>query len=445
VRLFFLLAIFAMRSCLATCPQKVDVLVIGGGIGGLTSAIYLARGGLHPLVLEGSAPGGAIMQSNGVQNWPGEIEVSGIDLIDKISKQAKACGAILAQEEAVEVDFSSRPFRIIAQQTTDPSKKRTILADACIIATGAKVRTLGVPGEKKYEFKGVYSCAICDGALYKDRVVAVVGGGDAAVLEAEYLSSIAKKVYVLVRGANLKGVETVRQKNLIKKANVEIRYQTSVLEVLGGKEYVEGVRIKSAPGDIEKLPVDAVFLAIGATPNTELFKGKLALDSAGYIERKNECETSAAGVFAIGDVADPVFRQAICASGEGAKAAMQAQAYVVNLEPVITKAQEVDVVEVKSLADLNQLIRTSKTPVLVDFYATWCAPCRYLSPFLEKVAKELQGKFVVCKVDVDALQEIATLYNIRSMPTVLQINPEGKEEKRSVGSQEIMRYINSLK
>lgn len=447
--LFCALSTFSFASL---PEQKADIVVVGGGVGGLTSAIYLARGGLHPLVLEGNNPGGAITQSKGVQNWPGELEISGFDLIDKIRKQAEECGAVLLKEEVVSFDLSTKPFSIVVQEVDNPSKKRKITADACIIATGTQVRTLGLAAEKKYESKGVYTCAICDGALYKNKVVAVVGGGDAAVLEAEYLSDIAKKVYLLVRGTQLKGVEKNRRENLKTRSNVDIRYQVTVQDILGSEDHVDKVEFVDRSGKKEIVDVDAVFLAIGSIPNTQLLNGQLQLDSSGYIVRKDEFETSVPGVFAVGDVTDPKFKQAISASGDGAKAAIQAQMYLSGRNKTVATLQktsrpqlEGQVVEIKTALELKELLRSSKLPVLVDFYATWCGPCRHLSPSMEKWAKELKGKAILCKIDVDVVRDVAMMYNIQSMPTVLQINPEGKEVKRTVGSQQISQYINSLK
>ncbi len=434
-----LLSLCALHSLFAISERKVDVAIIGSGVGGLTSAIYLARGGIKPLVLEGDNPGGAITQSRGVQNWPGEIEISGFDLTDKIRNQAQECGATFARQEVVDFDFSSQPFVITTQDVADPSHKEKIFAKACIIATGTKVRTLGLASEKTYESKGVYTCAICDGALYKDKVVAVVGGGDAAVLEAEYLSSIAKKVYVLVRGPQLKGVEKIRRENLKTKSNVQILYQTTVQEILGSEEHVTSLDILSN-GKKENLVLDALFLAIGSVPNTELVKGKLELDSSGYIVSKQGFATSVPGVFAVGDVIDPVFKQAISASGDGAKAAMQAQMYLSSVEV----KQEARVIEVQTLAELKKLTKESKVPVLVDFYASWCGPCRQLSPVMDSWAKKLQGKAIICKINVDKAQDIARMYNIQSMPTVLHISAEGKEMKRTVGSTQIIQYMDSL-
>ena len=269
---FFYLGAFSLaHAAVSSDPQRVDVVVLGGGAAGLTSAIYLGRAGFSTLVLEGPNPGGAITQSNKVENWPGYQEVSGLDLMDQIRGQAEKSGALLSREELVEIDLSKRPFSFIAQDVYDKSKKRRISADACIIALGAAPRKLGVPGEAVYWSKGVYSCAVCDGSLYKDKVVAVVGGGDAALLEADYLSSIAKKVYIFNRKDQFKGVEKIRKDDLLSRANVEVIYNTNVKEIKGNGQLVHSVVLKKSKGQEVSLEIDALFLAIGANPNTQFF------------------------------------------------------------------------------------------------------------------------------------------------------------------------------
>lgn len=427
--------------------DPVDVVVLGGGSAGLTSAIYLGRAGMTPLVLEGKTLGGAITQSNQVENWPGYEGISGFDLADKMRAQAEKNGAVLLREELVEIDLSKQPFVITAQNVDDPSKKRTFSANACIIALGALPKKLGVPGEEKFWSKGVYSCAICDGSLYKDKVVAVVGGGDAALLEAEYLAGITKKVYVLVRKDQFRSIEKKREELLLKLPNVEVVYNVAIKEIKGNDQQVEQVELIDSSGKRSLLFLDAVFLAIGATPNTKFFENQLSLDSQGYIVSKGECETSVPGIFVAGDIADPRFKQAIIASGEGAKAAMKTQMYLAATPKKLKKVEAplAQVIEIKNLSHLKEIISKSTVPVLVDFYAPWCGPCRYLSRFVDAWATDLQGKAIICKANVDEVQDVASFYKIRSMPTVVSISAEGAEMERKVGPEEILRYVEFLK
>jgi thioredoxin reductase (NADPH) len=442
--------------------QTVETIVLGGGVGALTSAVYLARSGITPVVIEGHAPGGTITQSLKVQNWPGEIEISGYDLTEKIRKQAQENGAVLASEEVVSVDFSQKPFLIVTQDVIDKSKKKLYRAHSCIIAMGAKSNLLQIPGESEYWSKGVYNCAVCDGALYKNKTVAVIGGGDAAILEADYLSQIAKKVYVLVRKDKLKGFERQRAENVLKRSNVEVLYDTIATEICGDKEKIQGIAIQNLKTEQNAiLDLDAVFLAIGSTPNSQLFQNQLDLDASGYIILKKDMETSIPGVFAIGDIIDPIYRQAISAAGDGAKAAIQAHKHVSAAQgtkeslPKLSgsmipkerskKYEEGIVLEVIDKEQLSKILQSARIPVLVDFYATWCGPCRYLTPYFESWAKELKGKVLFCKVNVDKAQDLSAFYQIRAMPTMIIFDEKGKEKERQIGSNNIISYVKDLK
>ena len=453
----FCLFYFLCLSLTASMPcQKVDALVLGGGSAGLTSAIYLARAGFSTLVLEGPVLGGAITQSNAVYNWPGYKEISGSDLTEQMQVQASSSGAVLSKEEAIEVNLTEHPFSIIAQDVYDKSKKRKILADVCIVTLGARANKLEVPGETTYWSKGVYTCAVCDGSLYKDKTVAVVGGGDASLLEADYLAAIAKKVYILNRKDTFKGVDKIREKRILGLPNVQVLYNVKIKEIKGNGQTVESLQLVNKENQDSSLAIDALFLAIGATPNTHVFAKQLELDDHGYITVKNGTETSVPGVFAAGDVADPTFKQAIIASGDGAKAALQAGDYlrlaslkksesvavtkIEDQEPKILKA-----IEVSSLAQLREIVSSSKGVVLLDFYATWCGPCKYLGQFTDSWAQELQGKATLCKVNVDLARELAVRYKVQSMPTVVVLSPNGQEIARKVGVEEIIQYINRLK
>jgi len=441
--------------------ESHSVVIMGGGIGALTSAIYLARSGVTPVVIEGRTPGGALSQSPKVQNWPGEIEISGFDLMDKIHRQAEQNGVVFLQEEVVNVDLSKRPFTITTRDLFDSSKGHTLEASACILATGSEPARLHVRGESEYWSKGVYSCAVCDGSLYKGKTVAVIGGGDAALTEAEYLSQIAKQVYVVVRKDVLKANEKQREQMLRSLANVEFIFQSEVKEIKGSVEGVNEVLLLKN-GSETTLAVDAVFLAIGAHPNSQLFSKQLQVDGLGYVAINQDFETSIPGVYAIGDVADPYFKQAISAAGDGAKAALKAHHFLLsarkpvavelasNALPVVLENQQkkdsypAKVIEVTSYEQFTQELQGSDIPVFVDFYASWCGPCRTLSPKLEAYAKELKGKAKILKVNIQSCSDLASLYQIRSMPTLIVFN-EGKQVNRIVGAKDILDHLHTLK
>ncbi len=444
-------------------------VILGGGVGALTSAIYLGRAGLEPVVVQGPTPGGLLTQSHSVQNWPGEMEIDGHSLTDKIRTQAKANGAHLLEGEVTSVDFSKRPYKIKIRSLPD-QKEKELQAETVIVAMGTVPNFLGVEGEKQYWGKGVTNCAICDGSLYKNRVVGVVGGGDAAVLEALYLSNIAKEVDVFVRKSAFKAVEEKRMETLLAKPNVKIFYETAVSEIKGDGEKVTHVVVQKGKEKTSEIPLDGLFLAIGSTPNSQLFGTSLDLDKKGYIQLKKDQQTSADGVYAIGDIVDPIYKQAISAAGDGAKAALQAQQYLADRAPhlvaqikerakqaetVVVAAEQTapkesllteshDVIEISSQEQFEQELRNSPVPVVVDFYATWCGPCKQVSPLIESSANQLSGKVKFLKVNVDELFDLSSIYNIQAMPTVLVLDPSGEISDRKVGSQEITELLKQL-
>lgn len=446
-------------------PQSV--VVIGSGVGALTTSIFLARSGLRPIIISGKNVGGALTQSSMIQNWPGEYEISGVDLTKKMQDQAIKNGVEFRELEVVNVDFSKRPFSIKTEELYDKNKTNEFLVDYCVIATGSEPNKLEVKGESEYWTKGVYSCAVCDGALYRGKTVAVVGGGDSAILDAQYLSQIAKKVYVIVRKSDLKANEKKRAQNLFSQNNVEFLFETQVKEIKGNQDFVTNIVLEKK-SSFSILDVDAVFLAIGSKPNTELFEYKVPLDNNGYIVKDQNGKTSIDGVYAVGDVADPFIKQAITASGDGARAAIalseslfQKKNAVQKDAPHTVTKSSLDMKKEKNvktnsdfcdqvvyIKDYNQFlqeINNSKIPIVVDFYASWCGPCRHLSPKLDSYAKQLKGKVKILKVDVQQNSQLADRYKIRSMPTLIVLTKEGKEEERWLGVGEIVQYLESLR
>lgn len=441
----------------STLQETRSAVVLGSGIGALTSALYLSRAGLQPLIIEGKSPGGLLIQSHSVQNWPGEMEISGSDLVEKMRKQVEASGASFLQAEVVGIDFRTRPFKITVRGL-DGQGERQIVSETCIIAMGTEPNFLGVPGETGeggYWGRGVSNCAICDGPLYRGKTVGVVGGGDAAVLEALYLSGIAKEVHLYVRKDALKATEQRRVQTLLDLPNVKVSFNTEVTSIEGDGEQVTGVNLKGPEGS-RKESLDGLFLGIGSRPNSEIFKGALDLDSKGYIALKKDQETSVGGVYAIGDISDPVYKQAISASGDGAKAALAAQQSISDRTNGLAKRSKVktpleidsalasSVIEITSAAEFEKELRGGDKIVVVDFYANWCGPCKRLSPLFDSAASKLSGKVKFLKVNVDKLSEVSSAYGIRAMPTVIVFDSSGKVVDKKVGTDQIMDLLKQL-
>ncbi len=302
--------------------EQIKTLIIGSGPAGYTAAIYAGRAGLNPVLYSGIQPGGQLTTTTIVENFPGYPQgVDGTQMMMEFQEQAARFGAVIRDGSIVKVDLSNRPFHIVDERGNE------MLAETLIIATGASAKYLGLSDEEKYKGQGVSACATCDGFFYRKRTVAVVGGGDTACEEAMYLSSLATKVYMIVRKPYLRAADIMR-KRVEEKENIEILYETNTLG-LYGNDGVEGAHLVYRKGEADEkeydLPIDGFFLAIGHKPNTDLFKGQLELDAQGFIVTKgNSAKTSVEGVFAAGDVADPVYRQGIIAAGSGAKAAIEA-------------------------------------------------------------------------------------------------------------------------
>lgn len=306
--------------------EKVKTLIIGSGPAGYTAAIYASRSNLNPILYAGLQPGGQLTTTTIIENFPGFKD--GIDanqLMIEMQTQAKNVGADVRDGSIVKVDLAKRPF------IAEDERGNQIEANTIIVATGASAKYLGLADEEKYRGQGVSACATCDGFFYRKRTVAVVGGGDTACEEAMYLSSLAKKVYMIVRKPYLRAAEIMR-KRVEDQENIEILYNTNTLGLFG-ENGVEGAHLVRFKGEENEenydIPIDGFFLAIGHNPNTELFKGQLELDEQGFIvTRPKSTATSIEGVYAAGDVADPTYRQGVVAAGAGAMAAIEAERFL---------------------------------------------------------------------------------------------------------------------
>lgn len=308
--------------------KHTKVLIIGSGPAGYTSAIYASRANLSPTVYEGDQPGGQLTQTTEIENFPGYPEgIQGPDMMEEFRRQAERFGAEIVSRMIVKVDFSKRPF------VCEDEKGDRIIAESVIISTGAKAKYLGLTDEEKYRGMGVSACATCDGFFYRNRVVAVVGGGDTACEEALYLSTLARKVYMIVRKDYLRASHAMRRR-VEEKENIEVLFKCNTVGLFG-EDGVEGARLVRNKGEENEeffdLPIDGFFLAIGHKPNTDVFKGQIDLDAEGYIKTAAPTTaTNVPGVFAAGDCADPIYRQAVSAAGTGCRAALDAERFLMD-------------------------------------------------------------------------------------------------------------------
>lgn len=428
------------------------VVVIGGGVGGLTAGMYMGQANIKNLLIQGKTPGGVITMSHSVCNWPGEKNISGIKLAEKIQEHAKSSGADILDAKVTKVDFSVWPYVIRTKKGSEKSK--IIKALSCIIATGSKPVLLNITGEQKYFGRGVSQCATCDGPFYKNKTVAVIGGGNTAITDASYLSNIAKKVYLIVRRNKLRAVGKIVNE-IVAKPNIEILYNTNVKEVVGDNEKVVGLKIYNNQNDkTSDLAVDGMFLAIGAVPNSKLFKNKLEMDKKGYITLKNGQETSKSGVFVVGDVCEPEYKQLVIAAGQGAKAAMQTQKFLEDIgydvnkfekanKPVIVKEDEVKekfghTIEITDVDQFKKEVLDYNGNVVVDFYASWCYPCKMMMPIIKKMAQDLPDiKFV--KADVSEIDSLGAIWAVRGVPTFIFFK-DGKNIHRFSGGRDEVTF-----
>ena len=300
-----------------------NLIILGSGPAGYSASIYAARAGLNPILITGLEVGGQLTTTTEVENWPGDAEgLMGPDLMDRMQKHAETFGVQIINDHIEEVDFSSRPLKLIGN--------KEYFTNSLIIATGASALYLGLDSEEKYLGRGVSACATCDGFFYKDKEVCVVGGGNTAAEEALYLSNICSKVHLIHRRDKLRA-EQILQDRIFEKekeGKIEMHWNSQLKEILGDENLVTGIKLQSD----KEIQLEGVFIAIGHKPNTDIFESMLKMKD-GYIEIKsgltgNVTQTSVDGVFASGDVADSVYRQAVTSAGFGCMAALDAQKYL---------------------------------------------------------------------------------------------------------------------
>lgn len=495
-------------------PNLIPAVVIGGGSAGYTAATYLAQAGYKTVMFTGKEPGGAIAKTNNIRNWPGSQSTTGEGLVQTWKDQAINNGVIIKSEIVTEVDFSEWPF-ILSSKDLVSGKESDHLFLSAVIATGAKPKTLGIPGEQIFWGRGVTNCAICDSDLTKGKTAVVVGGGDAAISEAHTLAAVANKVYIIVRKDKMLARDKVKD-SVLAMPNVEVLFNSQVKEVLGDKDGITSVKV-DVNGKIREIETSGLFLAIGSTPNIKLFDNQLEVNKEnGCLKVSHGQQTSEVGVFAAGDITTNKHRQAIIAAGDGCRASLQALEFLKStganpqmfnhpkqepatettskssrgkklkskqkkeiaqklekkegifgrkfskatsshepetpaepkLETIkkITPAPEPTAKEGSLIMDINSESEFSKVLevakktdkiILLDFFGTWCRPCKLLHEVLEVVAAQQKNRVIVGQVDVDIARSLATTYKIRGVPTMILFNSKGDELNRVVGSQDL--------
>ncbi|MCB2126311.1 MAG: thioredoxin-disulfide reductase [Rhodobacteraceae bacterium] len=317
--------------------RHTKVLIIGSGPAGYTAAVYSARAMLNPVLVQGIQPGGQLTITTEVENWPGDTEVQGPDLMVRMEEHARAMGAEVISDHISTLDLSKRPF------TAESDSGTIYTADAVILATGAQAKWLGIPSEEKFKGFGVSACATCDGFFYRGKEVVVIGGGNTAVEEALFLTNFASKVTVVHRRDSFRA-EKIMQDRLFRNPKIEVLWNHTVEEILGTEAPlgVTGVRVRNVQSGAESiLPCDGFFVAIGHAPASELVKDQVELHNGGYVKvRPGTTETSIPGVFAAGDLTDHVYRQAVTSAGMGCMAALDAERWLAAAEQPAAAAAE---------------------------------------------------------------------------------------------------------
>ncbi len=320
-----------------SASHRTKVLIIGSGPAGYTAAVYASRAMLEPILVQGMEPGGQLTITTEVENWPGDTEVQGPDLMVRMEEHATAVGTQIISDHIASLDLSQRPFRAVGDGGDE------YIADAVILATGAQARWLGLPSEENFKGFGVSACATCDGYFYRGKEVAVIGGGNTAVEEALFLTNFATKVTLVHRRDELRA-EKILQDRLFKHPKVEVIWDHTLDEVLGASDPmgVTGARLSHAKtGETRKIPVDGVFVAIGHAPSSELVKDQLETHMGGYVVTKpGSTSTEIPGVFAAGDVTDHIYRQAVTSAGMGCMAALEAEKFLAEQESATSQAAE---------------------------------------------------------------------------------------------------------
>lgn len=406
----------------------VSIAVIGSGPAGMMAGVYGSRAFRDTVVFEGDKPGGLLMDTTDVENWPGETAINGPDIMIKLREQAKNLGTYFLQESVEYVDFTQWPYKLITDNGLE------FYALTVIIATGATPRRLGIPGEAENWGSGVSACAVCDAPFFKGLEVMVVGGGDSAVEEAMQLAPYAKKVTIIVRKEAMRAAASM-QERLNNYPNISVIYNVELTEVLDNqKGLVTGVKVfNNAKNSTEIMPVDGVFLAIGHDPNTQIFKGKIPMDSFGHINVIDRTQkTEIPGVFAAGDVEDSQYRQAGVAAASGIKAALDADLFLSEISITKQKVSELkdafyvynapvskrELISITTLKEFEEYTQSGSSSVLLFFFSQTCNASLQMMPIFHEFAQEHEE--IVCRiVDCDNGSELTDHFFVNRVPCII--------------------------
>lgn len=444
------------------------VVIIGSGAAAQGAALFLNRANIAPLIIQGPKPLGTLVESQLVNNWPGLVN-SGMDIMKSLEQQNKANGAYISLSQVTDVNVQDDFFSI--DLLSFDNEEQSIKAKYVIIASGSKPKFYEPLKNKPYLWaQGVHSCSHCDGLLYKDKLVAVVGGGDSAVLEAINLAGIAKQVFMLIRGDKFRASDQKNINSLKKLKNVEILFDTEVEEIIHNSEKITDLKIiKAERGKLlnKKIKIDGLFLAIGYQPNTKYINSFIQekiieINTSGYIITNKEQETTIENLYAVGDVADPIYKQAITAFADGVKSAFSIinkiksnQPYFVGKKsnpltiPFEREFTRVINIETKEELDLfrkkfNQQNKSNQRKILF-LSANWCNACRSISPELDRLSIKLKNKVVIAKLDVDMFPEfVVNEKRVGRIPTIFYLDKSTSKVKKIIGGSEIISFLNSL-
>lgn len=420
----------AAMSKLSHVTNLVPVCIIGSGPAGLMAATYGARGGKHTVVIEGNKPGGLLMDTTDVENWPGETMIKGPEIISKLKSQAEKHGVVCISGAVSSIDTNSWPYRITLDNET------VLHAMTIIIATGASPRRLGIPGEDTYWGSGVTSCAVCDAPFYKNEDVVVVGGGDSAIEEAIQLSGFARSITILVRKDTMRAAPTM-QARLKQYPKISIQYNVEPKKIVGTVETITGIELyNGTTKETSIFPTSGVFLAIGHIPNSGFVKDIIKTDAEGYIIVNHpHQQTSVAGIFAAGDIADKIYRQAGTSSGHGIQAGLDAVRYLDDIGFSDQVAQSVsaqlyrpgaqmphqasDLISITTLEELEALINGNPDRIiLLDFWTETCSSCKQIMCILKELSKENDSPLIV-SIDADEAFDLVEKFMITRAPTLI--------------------------